>query len=235
MNDELCYEILQTLQRNRISTVEVADALNKTGVLPGLHPLNARHYRVGKVEYISTHSESNWDLHEQIQHIAPGCILFVDPFDCGERAVLGDIVSKYLFLYRRISGLVINGWVRDAHRLIKEDYPIWIRGVTPLGCFNKDMPASTDIREQIAARKAVFQDTVMICDDSGVTHIAKDKLVPSTLRRLELMELQEDIWYYCTDVLKWSTYDTICLKRYLQEPDVLPSAMRARIREMDNT
>jgi peptide-methionine (S)-S-oxide reductase len=30
------------------------------------------------------------------------------------------------------------------------------------------------------------------------------------LSKLEFIELQEDIWYYCIDTLKWSTYKTIC-------------------------
>jgi len=36
------------------------------------------------------------------------------------------------------------------------------------------------------------------------------------LKRLEFVEAQEDIWYECVDRRKWSTFDTVCLKKYLQ-------------------
>ena len=42
-------KILDYLVRNRVSTTEVADALGKTGVLPGLIPVNRGHYRAGKL------------------------------------------------------------------------------------------------------------------------------------------------------------------------------------------
>ena len=224
---------MDTLQRNRISSVEVADALQKTGVQPGLYALNEGHYAVGNVHYIYTHTESNWPLHKQIQYVPEGAILYVDTFDCGERAVLGDIVSKYLFVYRRIAALVINGMVRDAHRLKKENYPIWLTGVTPLGCFNREVDESEQLKFAVNERRKIFEDSIIVCDDSGVTLIASERVNEDTCRRMEFIELQEDIWYFCTDVLKWSTYDTICQKRYLQERDLLPEVLLKRLEEYE--
>jgi 4-hydroxy-4-methyl-2-oxoglutarate aldolase len=223
--------IVEALRRNRISTVEVADSLGKIGVLSGLHSLNQRHFQAGRVSYVPTWGESNWPLHEAISTVPPDTILYVDVFECENRAVLGDIICKYLFLYRRIAGLVVNGLVRDSHRLIKENYPIWCLGETPLGCFNREVSASMDLQARIAQRKAHFEDSIMVCDDSGCTQIAKDHINPTTVRRLEWIEIQEDIWYYCIDTLKWSTFETICLKRYLKEPEVLPQLLRSRMCE----
>ena len=230
MSDPLL-QIVDTLRRNRISTVEVADALGKIGVQPKLRRLNSRHFQAGRVSYVPTWDESNWPLHEGIATVAEDTILYVDVFNCGERAVLGDIMCKYLFLYKRIAGLVVNGLVRDSHRLIKENYPIWCLGETPLGCFNREVTASEDLQKTIAERRALFEDSIMVCDDSGCTQIAKENITPTTVRRLEWIEIQEDIWYYCIDTLKWSTFETICQKRYLKEPEVLPASLRARLVE----
>ncbi len=227
-------DLIDILQRNRISTVEVADALMKTGVQPGLDALNEGHYAVGNVAYVYTHSESNWPLHEQIQDIPEGAILYVDTFDCGQRAVLGDIVSKYLFVYKRISALVINGLARDAHRLKKENYPIWLTGVTPLGCFNKLVDENSDLLEQVNQRRQLFENSILVCDDSGVTLIGSDKINADTYRRLEFIELQEDIWYFCTDVLKWSTYETICQKKYLKHRDLLPEILLKKLEQYES-
>lgn len=224
-------QIVDTLRRNRISTVEVADALGKVGVQPRLRRLNERHFRAGRVSYVPTWGESNWPLHEGITAVPEDTILYVDVFDCGERAVLGDIICKYLFLYKRIAGLVVNGLVRDSHRLLKENYPIWCLGETPLGCFNRDVTASPALQATINQRRALFENSIMVCDDSGCTQITKENINATTVRRLEWIEIQEDIWYYCIDTLKWTTYETICLKRYLNETDVLPASLRARLNE----
>ena len=119
--------ILEQISTNKVSSVEVADALGKEGVIPNLKPLNSGKYVAEKVYYVSTWSCSNWPLHEQIQNVPKNSIVFVDTFNCENRAVLGDLVAKQLFVYQKVSGLVVNGYVRDAHRLIKEDYPIWCR------------------------------------------------------------------------------------------------------------
>ena len=56
----------------------------------------------------------------------------------------------------------------------------------------------------------------MVCDDSGVVMIPKDKIDEKLITKLEFIEYQEDIWFYCVDTLKMSTYDTVCLKKYLE-------------------
>ena len=230
MND-LTKEMVDLIQRNRISTVETADAMDKLGVIDGLHALNDLHFAVGKVHYVFTFGESNWPLHEQIGNIPEDCILFVDAFDCSNRAIFGDIVSKYLMLYKKVKAIVINGYLRDAHRLKKENYPFWLKGVTPKGCFNKRVEMSSDLENEIEKRQNKFQDTIMVCDDSGVTHISQEYISEDMMNRLDFIELQEDIWYYCIDTLKWNTFDTICLKKYLNKPNELPSAMNKKLKK----
>ena len=230
MKDNLIY----FLQQNHISTVEVADALMKTGVQPGLDTLNEGHYAVGETAYVYTHSESNWPLHDQVQDVPEGAILYVDTFCCGDRAVLGDIVAKYLFVEKRISALVINGFARDAHRLKEEKYPIWLKGVTPLGCFNQSVEESADLRTRAEQRRRQFQGSILVCDDSGVTSIGPEKLNSETYKRLEFLKFQEEVWSFCIDVLKWSTFETICLKKYLEESDLLPVTLQRKLENFRN-
>ena len=232
-NEDLTSEVVDTIQKNRISSTEVADALQKTGVLEGINAYNRGHFACGIVRYVCAYEESNWPLHEQIAAIdAEDTVLFVDTFGCNTRAVFGDLVSKNLFLYSRIQALVVNGYLRDAHRLKKENYPTWLKGVTPLGCLNKKVTTTAETCRQIEVRKAQFENGVLVCDDSGCTLIAPERINKDLLRRLAFIELQEDIWYYCIDTLKWSTFDTVCLKRYLSDPDVLPKGLRDKFEEL---
>lgn len=43
-------EIIDYLIRNRVSTTEVTDAMGKTGVMPGLYPINRGQYKAGKIK-----------------------------------------------------------------------------------------------------------------------------------------------------------------------------------------
>jgi regulator of RNase E activity RraA len=223
--------IISIIKKNRISSVEVADALNKKGVIEGPQALIKGKFVVGEVQYIYAHSETNWPIHEQGQHINEGGILFVDTFNCNNKAVFGDIVAKYFILYKGVEGIVVNGLLRDAHTLVKENYPLWCKGITPLGCYNKNIEPEQSVIEEANKHKNFFDGGIMICDDSGCAFIEKNLINENMYHKLEFIELQEDIWYYCIDTLKWSTYKTICEKAYLNEPDVLPESLRFKLKE----
>ena len=203
--------------------------MGKSGVLDDIDILSPRNFAVGRVEYVFGYDESNWPVHEQLQEIQEDRIVYVDTFGCGNKAVFGDLVAKYIRLYKQARGMVVNGLVRDSHTLIKEEYPIWCKGVTPLGCYNRDVPLSDETREAAARERERFQSGVMVCDDSGCTLITKEQLNEELLSGLKWIELQEDIWFYCIDTLKWSTFKTVCLKDYLNDPSVLPEILRDRL------
>ena len=230
---EIKQKIISIIKKNRISSVEVADALNKSGVIEGPQALLKGKFVVGEIQYIYAHSETNWPIHEQGENINEGGILFVDTFNCNNKAAFGDIVAKYFILYKGIEGIVVNGLLRDVHTLVKENYALWCKGVTPLGCFNNNVRPSDEILIEAEKRKIFFEGGIMICDDSGCTFIEEKFINEEMLRKLEFIELQEDIWYYCIDTLKWSTYKTICQKAYLKERDVLPESLRSKLVEFN--
>lgn len=212
-------QIIQKIRQNRISSTEVADCMNKTGNLDyGLYALNSRHFRVGRVRWTYALNESNWEHHRQVADIEPGFVIITEPFNCGERAIFGDLVTKYLMLYRQSEALVVLGKLRDIPHLIKENYPIWLKGVSPIGCFNTR--SEKDLDEAIVAeRRRIYDDSIAVCDDSGVIIIPKEMHTEEFLKKLDWIEEQEDIWFDCIDRRKWSTYDTVCLKKYLEDPE----------------
>ena len=57
----------------------------------------------------------------------------------------------------------------------------------------------------------------MVCDDSGVVLIPKNRIDNILADKLQFIEYQEDIWFYCLDTLKMSTYDIVCNKAYLKD------------------
>ncbi|HWQ66449.1 MAG TPA: RraA family protein [Methanospirillum sp.] len=210
--------IIPFIRINRVSTAQISDTLGKTGVIHGVRPITGQLHCVGQVRWIYAYGESNWDFHDQIRSARPGEILLVEAFDCAERAIFGSLVSKFLLLYRQVAAIIVLGNVRDAHHLIKERYPIWSVGITPLGCFNKILDHPFD-ENLIRERREKYDGSIAVCDDSGVTIIPHTALNQEFLDSLHRIEDQEDIWFDCIDRKKWDTYDTVCKKRYLQEMD----------------
>jgi len=209
-------EIITKIEKNRISTTEVADCLDKTGALAGLLPLNRSHFRVGRIFFCYAYNESNWELHEQLINIQEDDILVVEAINCNDRALFGSIVSKYVLLYKQANAIVVNGMLRDAHTLIKESYPIWCKGVNPIGCYNRknSEPLDTNIYNSL---RNIYDGAIAVCDDSGVVIIPKSSINEDFLKKLDFIEEQEDIWFDCIDRKKWSTFDTVCLKKYLDD------------------
>lgn len=206
--------IVDYIRRNRVSTTEVADCLDKTGVLDGVAPLNRGHFCVGPITWVYGWAASNWTVHEQIQNVPEGNVVVISAIDCGNRALIGDLVTKYLLLYRQARAVVVDGNVRDAPRLIKENWPIWCKGTNPVGCFNNE-PTTRPSSEQLLLGER-FRNAIAVCDDCGVVVVEQRFQTIELLEKLAEVEHQEDIWYECIDRRKWSTFETVCLKNYLK-------------------
>ena len=212
--------IIDYLTRNRVSTTEVADCLGKTGVLPNLMPCNQGHYRAGKIIWIYAYDESNWPVHEQIQNLEEDGIVYIDTIDCGDRAIFGELVSKYILLYHQSKAIVVNGKMRDAAALIRQGWPIWCSGYTPVGCFNRKPEKEVDEKW----RKEHFEQyngAIAVCDDCGVVVIPKEQITEEFLEKLHHIEDQEDIWFDRLDHYKESTFDIVCKKKYLKDDEYM--------------
>lgn len=208
-------EIIEYIEENKVSTTEVADVLNKTGLLAeNIKPLVPRKRAVGRLFYAPIFNESNWYLHYFIQNVPKRHIIYAENVSCNNRAIFGSLVAKYALLYKRANGIVTDGYVRDAHTLIKEDYPIWAVGVTPIGCVNKNTGIDQEYYEK---RKKELDGSIIVADDSGVVLVKKEQLNEKFLEGLKKIEEQEDVWFDCIDRRKYSTFETVCLRKYENE------------------
>ena len=211
-------DMIDLIKKNRISTTEVADCLGKTGAIRDCHAVNRRHFIVGNVKWIYAYDETNWPVHEQARDVKEGDIVFIEAFNCGDRAIIGELVTKYVILYRGAKAIVTNGNLRDGNDLIKQNYPVWCKGFNPEGCFNvkPEKPLPEDIRVK---HENMYEGAIAVCDDTGVVIIPKSCHTEEFMEKLRQIENQEDIWFDCLDHKKWDTYDIVCLKKYLNTLD----------------
>lgn len=223
--------IIEYCKENRVSTTEVADALGKQGVLPSAKPLNQGHYKVGKVFPVFTAYGSNYEVHDQILSVSKNDVVMIFTHRCDNLAIFGELVAKFLLFYKKASAVVVHGLIRDLAKLKRENYAIWSEGDTPLGCKNNQTSKAFPEKK----RKEILRDyggSIAICDDGGVTIIKKEYVNQDTLDRLKRIELQEDIWSFCLDTLKWDTKKIICQKAYLEKKEFLAKSHVAQFDEL---
>ena len=211
-------KMIDYIRRNRVSATEIADCLGKRGALSGIGALNPGHFEAGEIHYLFAVEESNWTVHEDLQGEVTDKIIFIDGIGGAGRAIIGDLVAKYILFYKENRAIVSNGKMRDAHTLVKENYPIWCSGVSPVGCFNRAVNRDA-FREEIRKGREFYHGAIAVCDDSGVVVIPKEEITEEFFDAIRAMEEQEDIWYDCIDRRKWSTFRTICRKDYRKDDD----------------
>ena len=209
-------QIIDYIKRNRVSTTEVADCLNKSGVLESVMPINKGHFRVGNVKWVYAYKESNYDVHKQIISTQEGDIVFIEAFECKHRAIIGELIAKYILLYLQANAIISNAKMRDAAALLRENYPVWCTGFTPVGCFNTKTEEDLDLAV-CEEHKSKYDGAIAVCDDCGVIIIPKEQHTQEFLEKLMKIEEQEDIWFERLDRYKENTFEIVCLKTYLNQ------------------
>jgi len=223
--------IISFIKNNRVSTTEVADALSKTGVMADVLPVIDDVHEVGPIHCVFTANESNYQVHEEINQVHENEIIIVFTDNCGERAILGDLVSKYALLYRGAKALIVDGKVRDIAAIKRSKFKVWCKGTSPIGCFN--IEADKFPQQKRAELMAKYNGAIAVCDDGGVVVIDNEHINEKVLQNLHRIEMQEDIWFFCLDTLKWDTKKIVCDKAYLQETDLLSSVHIQQLKELN--
>lgn len=208
-------KIIRYLDEKKVSTEEIADILGKTGVIKGVYPIKDDKYCVGEIQYVYAYNNSNWPVHEQIRDLKHDCILFVDTiFVDDDHAVFGELVSSFIMENKKARAIVVNGSMRDLDGLKKRNYPVWCKGITPIGCFNVQPNRNAEINRQAQRGIDYYNGAIAVCDASGVVVIPKTEINDEFITRIDNMVEQERIWFDCVENKGWDTYDTVCLKKY---------------------
>ncbi len=216
MND-LKQEIIEFIRANHMSTEEIGDVLGKTGVVNDVFPITSGLYTVGEIQYVYAHSNSNWPVHEQIRTLEKGKILFVDAFDVANYAIFGELVSLYIIDKCEVPAIVVNGKMRDLEGLKKHNFSIWCKGITPMGCFNREVFENESVFLRARDARDYYEGAILVADDSGVVIIPKTEINENMIHRLQHMIDQERVWFECVENKDWNTFDTVCIKKYLHE------------------
>ncbi|RLF36531.1 MAG: bifunctional hexulose-6-phosphate synthase/ribonuclease regulator [Thermoplasmata archaeon] len=172
-----------------VSTPNISDAMHKTGVMKGIRPVKLGFHMVGRALTVST-IDGDWAKPiEAIDKAEKGMVIVVD-VKGGETAIWGELATWSAKL-KGIAGVVIDGAVRDLDDIVKIDFPIFCRHISP----NAGEPKGFG---EIGAEITCGGQTVrtgdwVIGDDSGVVVVPQEIAQEIANRALDVKEHENRI------------------------------------------
>lgn len=175
---------------SRVSTPNVADAMQKRGPMTGIVP-RIRHgtKMVGPAVTVKT-ADGDWAKPiEAIDVAEEGDVIVIDAGGGGV-ALWGELAS-WSCKTKKIAGVVIDGAARDIDEIIEIDFPLFSRKISPHAGEPK---GHGEINCEIdCGGQAVSPGDWIVGDESGVVVIPKEKAVEVGNRSLDVLERENRV------------------------------------------
>src|SRR6266702_1400531 len=174
----------------KVSTPNLADAMQKRGVITGLVP-RIRHGTklVGRALTVKT-ADGDWAKPvEAIDRAKPGDVIVID-VGGGPTAVWGELASNSC-LVKGVAGVVIDGAVRDLDTILELNFPCFSRHVAPHAGEPKGLG---EIGSEIeCGGQKVHTGDWIVGDESGLIVVAREEAVEMANRALDVLERENRI------------------------------------------
>ena len=113
----------------------------------------------------------NLGIHAAMRYVQEGDYLVVSNEEETYRALLGEVMMTYLYKYKKIAGIILDGPIRDIDEMGKWDFPIYATGTNPAGPY-KEGPF--EINVPIACGGvSVNPGDVILADPDGIIVIPR--------------------------------------------------------------
>jgi len=172
-----------------VSTPNISDAMHKQGAMSGIKPIKLGFHMIGRALTVRT-IDGDWAKPiEAIDRANKGDIIVVDVTG-GRTAIWGELAT-WSAKSRKLAGVVIDGAVRDLDDLVKIDFPIFSRHVSPNAGEPKGLGEIG--AEIICGNQTVKTGDWIIGDDSGVVVVPQEIAQEIANRALDVKEHENRI------------------------------------------
>jgi 3-hexulose-6-phosphate synthase/6-phospho-3-hexuloisomerase len=175
---------------SKVSTPNIADAMQKRGTMEGILPrVNRGTKMVGRALTVKT-ADGDWAKPvEAIDKAKEGDVIVVD-VGGGEIAIWGELAS-WSCKQKGVAGVVIDGAARDIDEILKIDFPLFSRHIVPRAGEPK---GHGEIGSEIeAGGRLVRTGDWIVGDESGVIVIPQEEAVEMANRALDVFERENRI------------------------------------------
>src|SRR5450631_884733 len=174
---------------SRLGSATVYEAQGAIGALDsGMKPLDPASRLAGPALTVDTWPADNLMLHYALLKAKPGDVLVVDAKAFIEAGPWGDVLTAAAMKVG-VSGLVINGAVRDAAMIVDSGFPVFCRGLSIKGT-TKHQPGRVNVPVCIGG-VVIHPGDIVVGDRDGVAIVAADS-VDATLAAAEAREAKEN-------------------------------------------
>jgi 3-hexulose-6-phosphate synthase/6-phospho-3-hexuloisomerase len=175
---------------SRVSTPNIADAMHTRGSMHGLHPfIVPKAKMIGQAVTVRT-MDGDWaKVVEAIDHANRGDVIVADVHG-GEMAVWGELASASCMV-KGISGIVIDGAVRDVDSIIAMGFPVFARHRRPAAGEPKGHGEIGIIIK--CGGQSVAPGDWIVGDESGVVVVPQKDAMEIANRAVDVMERENRI------------------------------------------
>ena len=158
---------------SKLPAANVADCMSRTSALsPEIKLQSSPENRMcGVALTVKARAGDNLMLHQALNMAQEGDVIVLSNEGDRSRAIMGEIMYKYLADFKKVAGIVIDGPIRDLDVIAHEKCPIYATGSTPGGPF-KEGPGEVNVPISIG-NIAVAPGDVVLGDRDGVIIIPK--------------------------------------------------------------
>jgi RraA family protein len=166
------------------ATPDISDLLNRLYAMdPCIRCLTGSHHVLcGPACTVKLFPGDNLMVHKALDVAHPGDIVVVDAGGSTQNAVLGDLISTKA-RHREIAGFIVDGLIRDLPAILPLDFPVFARGVTPIGPLHR---GPGEINFPICCGGVVVNPgDIIVADAAGIIVVPRE-IASELLARLRL-------------------------------------------------
>lgn len=159
-------ELVQRFKK--LPAANVADCMNRISALsPEIKLQSSPKARMcGPALTIRARGGDNLMLHQALNMAGENDIIVFSNEGDRSRAIMGEIMYKYLADFKKVGGIIIDGAIRDIDVISKCECPIYATGTTPGGPF-KEGPGEVNVPIAISSI-AIMPGDIILGDEDGV-------------------------------------------------------------------
>lgn len=159
---------------SKLPTADVADCMSRTSALSPEIKLQSspEKYMCGVALTVKARAGDNLMLHQAMKMAQAGDVIILSNEGDRSRAIMGEIMYKYLADFKKVAGIVIDGPIRDLDVLAQETCPIYATGSTPQASY-KEGPGEVNVPISVGGI-AVMPGDIVLGDCDGVVIIPKN-------------------------------------------------------------
>ena len=176
----------ESIEWSGIPTAVIGDCMNRQNIMnSAIKPLSNNTRLFGQARTVSVISGDNGPIHSVMNLIKPGEILVIDGASYCERALWGEILNT-IAIKKFLSGVIIDGAIRDSSELREMRLPVFCCAISPAGP-HKGWGGVIDGKISCGG-VCVCPGDIIVGDDDGIAVIPlnrKDEILGKAVSKIQ--------------------------------------------------